>query len=448
MVALSSLAACNGEHSERSEPPEQRPVGSSPPSTAALSGSALSARAPVPPPAPPAMRLFAAFQRTCAISSEGRLTCWGEAIPGPRPPSDEPVFDRYPLRAVTSVALGDAHACAVSESKVACWGWNAGAELGPKSNEACPNGPMSVECATKPRFIEGLPPIRSVAVGHVHGCAIGVDQSLWCWGTSRRGSLGFSPADRCEAGPCARTPRRIEGLGPVAQVALGSAFTCALESNGTVSCWGASPLGELGTGVTDAEPHERPARIAKLDRVVAIAAGSSHACALRDDGRVHCWGSNAAGQLGVGTTARCGGAGEACAPEPVVVSALPPVTALALSNTSSCAIANRPGAGPPQGALYCWGADTDRWLGVGSTTTCRAGGLDVPCVTAPTLLAHLPPFASIANGGDHACGVAPGGAVLCWGAWSEGQLGFRAPHCRRDGPVGCVEPPSTPTGLF
>jgi alpha-tubulin suppressor-like RCC1 family protein len=36
--------------------------------------------------------------------------------------------------------------------------------------------------------------------------------------------------------------------------------------------------------------------------LVAIATGAAHACAVDDDGRVHCWGANVRGQLGDGTT--------------------------------------------------------------------------------------------------------------------------------------------------
>jgi hypothetical protein len=40
---------------------------------------------------------------------------------------------------------------------------------------------------------------------------------------------------------------------------------------------------------------------------MAIVAGSSHTCALRNDGSVVCWGNNGFGQLGTGSTANVGG---------------------------------------------------------------------------------------------------------------------------------------------
>ena len=39
---------------------------------------------------------------------------------------------------------------------------------------------------------------------------------------------------------------------------------------------------------------------------LAIALGDQHTCALRNDGRIVCWGTNEAGQLGLGNTASVG----------------------------------------------------------------------------------------------------------------------------------------------
>ena len=64
-----------------------------------------------------------------------------------------------------------------------------------------------------------------------------------------------------------------------ATIAAGDAHTCALEGDGTVTCWGA-----------DNEEQSSPP--AGLTGVTEIAAGSYHTCALEGDGTVTCWGDD------------------------------------------------------------------------------------------------------------------------------------------------------------
>jgi hypothetical protein len=72
---------------------------------------------------------------------------------------------------------------------------------------------------------------------------------------------------------------------------------------GSVRCWGANHLGQLGDGTTTTRltPIDVPVFLDPMT-VVDISAGESHSCALASDGAVRCWGSNYAGELGNGTT--------------------------------------------------------------------------------------------------------------------------------------------------
>ena len=76
-----------------------------------------------------------------------------------------------------------------------------------------------------------------------------------------------------------------------------SATTCALQSGGTVDCWG---RGELGNGTTD--NSSTPVRVSGLTNAIAVSAGAGHRCAVLSNGTVECWGDNDVGQLGNGTT--------------------------------------------------------------------------------------------------------------------------------------------------
>lgn len=83
-------------------------------------------------------------------------------------------------------------------------------------------------------------------------------------------------------------------------MASGTAHSCAVLADGTMTCWGANTSGQLGNGTT--KTHTKAAAVSNLAGVVGVAAGGAHTCALLSDGSVKCWGANALGQLGLGTT--------------------------------------------------------------------------------------------------------------------------------------------------
>jgi alpha-tubulin suppressor-like RCC1 family protein len=110
--------------------------------------------------------------------------------------------------------------------------------------------------------------------------------------------------------PCG-PPAAVTALGDtVTDVALGATHTCAVQKNGSLYCWGTGDSGQLGIGITGSETcgltakcESSPVEITALGKtVVQVEAGGAHTCALTRDG-VYCWGENASGQVGDGTTA-------------------------------------------------------------------------------------------------------------------------------------------------
>ncbi|MEZ5237017.1 MAG: hypothetical protein R2749_30620 [Acidimicrobiales bacterium] len=100
-------------------------------------------------------------------------------------------------------------------------------------------------------------------------------------------------------------------------LATGGSHACAVSSiyaSDYIFCWGADDAGQLGDGpIVHAPPMvpivgpsgSRPDFVfvgGAGSGVVALAAGATHTCAVLADGDVWCWGGNARGQLGDGTT--------------------------------------------------------------------------------------------------------------------------------------------------
>lgn len=136
-----------------------------------------------------------------------------------------------------------------------------------------------------------------------------------------------------------------------------------------------------------------------------ITAGEQHTCAVTGAGGVLCWGSNANGQLGNGTTTKSF--------TPVPVTGLSSgVAGITAGQDFTCALTNA-------GSVACWGVNTTGNLGNGTTTDS-----DVPVKVLDVAgTAPMSGVVAISAGQYHVCAVTSAGAVLCWGDNAEGELG-------------------------
>ncbi len=173
--------------------------------------------------------------------------------------------------------------------RVFAWGHNATGEL----------GDGTIQMRTTPVEVRGLPPggrVVAVAAGSNHVLALESDGTVWAWGHNRSGQLGDGTKNDQPV------PVRVKGLHDVRAIGAGDAFSMALKSDGTVLAWGKNKVGELGDGTTaDKSMPLVVTRLGPGSGVVAIAAGSFHAIALKRDGGLAAWGNNSSGQLGDGT---------------------------------------------------------------------------------------------------------------------------------------------------
>ena len=182
-------------------------------------------------------------------------------------------------------------------------------------------------------------------------------------------------------------------------VTAGAKHTCVLTAGGGVTCWGANDSGQLGDGTTTDRLWPVPVT-GFATGVAAIEAGDSHTCLLTTAGAVRCWGANDSGQLGDGTMTDC--------TAPVAVTGLATgVTAIAAGDSHTCAVTTA-------GGVKCWGDNTNRQLGDGTTTT-RITPASVNGLTSGVL--------AVTAGAMHTCALTNVGSVKCWGANWNGQLG-------------------------
>lgn len=286
--------------------------------------------------------------------------------------------------AAGSIAVGDAHTCSVTAAGgLACWGANGSGQLG--DGTTTPRG--------TPTAVSGLTgSVVQIAAGTAHSCALTDDGKVSCWGDDSFGQLGDGGSTASSA------PVAVAGLpAGIAAITAGANHNCAATRAGAVWCWGAGTSSQLGDG--NAATSGTPVAVTGLSgAATAIAAGGDHTCALVADGTVWCWGANAHGQLGDGTTTSRATATQ--------VAVLGGMTAIAAGTTHTCGL-------DASGAVWCWGSNGHGEL----------GGADTSDQTTAVNAAGLSGQTAITAGNGHSCSIDATGGAWCWGAGGNGRLG-------------------------
>lgn len=185
---------------------------------------------------------------------------------------------------------------------------------------------------------------------------------------------------------------------PCEVVRSGSVHTCARLVDGSVWCWGDNAFGQLGDGTTT--PRVNPTRVG-LDEVTQLELGDFTTCAVSRR-TVFCWGRNDFGQLG-----RPGPS----SPLPALVPGVDFRGALAVGKSHACAAANIPGT--EEKKVMCWGRNDSGELGNGNTDLQRG----------PVETASITGVRKISVGGQRSCAIVdPGERVRCWGRNEEQAL--------------------------
>ncbi len=134
------------------------------------------------------------------------------------------------------------------------------------------------------------------------------------------------------------------------RVDTGDYHTCAIRTTGRLYCWGTDFAGQLGDGGTNADQTTPTLVAGGATNWTTVTAGLSHTCARRATGRLYCWGHDESGQLGTS-----GPNADRTTPAPVAGSATN-WTALTTGDDHTC-------ARRATGRLYCWGSDESGQLG-------------------------------------------------------------------------------------
>ncbi len=365
--------------------------------------------------------ITAAGEHTCARLENGSTRCWGEAAsgqlgygntndigdteaPGTVGPVNVGADPRIALgRSVIRVAAGGAHTCALlDDGNVRCWGEAESGQLG--YGNTTDIGDTESPGAFGPVNL-GNGAATEITAGIEHTCALLDNGTVRCWGS----------------GSSVHTVNLGVGRSAVA-VSAGSAHTCAVLDNGDLRCWGSGADGRLGRGNTDNVDEESAGSVAPVDlgfgrSAVDISAGNKHTCAILDNGRALCWGSNAEDQLGYPGTDFVGDDEMPGTIGPVGFGAGIEATSISAGFDHTCARLD-------DGTVRCWGSGPDGRLGYPGV-----GGVSDPGAVGPISLGggatdvDTGRDTDVVEGG-HTCARLANGSVRCWGWNQNGQLGY------------------------
>ena len=336
--------------------------------------------------------ISAGSEHTCAVTTGGAVKCWGDNLDGELGNGSSHTLGGSTIpvdvvglgSGVAAVSAGTSSTCAVTTGRaVKCWGYNNAGELGDGT---------TTESST-PVDVVGLGSGVATVSTSDHSCAVTTGGAVKCWGYNAFGQLGDGTTTSSS------TPVDVVGLSSgVAAVSAGTYYTCAVTTGGAVKCWGYNAHGQVGDGTTIGSTT--PVDVIGLGSgVAAVSAGQDHSCAVATGGAVKCWGYNAFGQLGDGTTTSSS--------TPVDVIGLGSgVAAVSNGLRYSCALTTG-------GAVKCWGFPLVE-LGDGTRTD---------SATPIGVVGLGSGVAAVSAGRGHTCVVTTGGAAKCWGYNDAGQRG-------------------------
>jgi alpha-tubulin suppressor-like RCC1 family protein len=299
------------------------------------------------------------------------------------------------------IARGGADTYALADdNNVYAWGYNTRGQLadGSTANRFTAGAILKGAMAGKV--------ITQIAAGENIAYALTDDGRIYAWGDNFYGQLGDgSTINRLT--PVAVDMSAMAGKA-ITQIAAAAYGAYALADDGSIYGWGYNAYGQLGDG-SDTNRY-RPVAVDMGamggKRITQVAADSTTAYALADDGSIFGWGNNVDGQVGDGSKT------DRYTPVAVDTSAMAgkTITQIASGGATAYALAD-------DNSLYAWGSNSYGQVGDGSTIDrLTSVAVDISEMAGRTIT-------EIGAGGGTAYALAADGSLYAWGYNSDGQVG-------------------------
>lgn len=302
--------------------------------------------------------------------------------------------------------------CVIVKGEVFCWGYNFWGQVGDGTQGNNRNKAERVILAS------GAPLTNATAVtnGSDHSCALVKSGSVYCWGANTVGQLGDGTGTNSSKAVLVKSDAATT-LTNVVAITAGGIHTCVITKSGLAYCWGGNGDGQLGNNNLAVTASDYPVQVLldnglPLTTVSTISAGNYHVCATTKAGLAYCWGDNVLGQLGTHSYDDKDAATQVL-DATIGNQPLTNVTGINTKLLHTCATRKT-------GTVACWGNNSDGQLGDGSTETRNSAvTVEIPNPTD----APLTNIQQVSVGAAFTCATSKSGAIVCWGKNTDGQLG-------------------------
>ncbi len=258
--------------------------------------------------------MFAAAYHNCALTSEGKVYCWGynangQLGTGDTANRDKPVEVKGALegKVVTSVGGSYYTSCAVAEGKIYCWGNSTYGTAGTGSSVTSITTPTLVQANVTGGLSSTYTATKLSGSGSMSYtmCAI-ADGKAYCWGRNRYGEVGDnSTTVRYQPRAVTATSGLLGGktvtdITSDGDESSSTVHSCAVADS-KAYCWGDNGSGVLGNNSTTDSKVPVAVNVSGVlsgKTITRIVAGQQHVCALTSEAKVACWGNGQYGRLG------------------------------------------------------------------------------------------------------------------------------------------------------
>jgi alpha-tubulin suppressor-like RCC1 family protein len=252
---------------------------------------------------------------------------------------------------------------------------------------------------SSPVQIGALTAWSKISAGQFHIMSIKTDETMWSWGRNNNGQLGLGNTTAISS------PVQVGALTNWLNVSAAryGIHTIAVKTDGTMWSWGSNayPGGRLGLGNNTS--YSSPKQVGALTNWLSVAGGYNHSLATKTNGTLWAWGRNYFGNLGLGQSGN-----GVDRNSPVQVGALTNWSIVEAGNGVSFAIKT-------DGTLWAWGNN-----GLG-----RLGLADTERRNSPVQIGALTTWLRVSSGSyAQTAAIKTDGTLWTWGWNAYAQLGL------------------------